>query len=164
MQKEELCPVVVIGGGMTAVDAAVQSKLLGADQVTMVYRRGKEKMRASLHEQEHATSSGVKIIYGATPVRMLGKTHVEAVEFAHASGETFELPADQVFKAIGQTFEDTIDGGIALKDGRIAVDATGRTSNARVWAGGDCVHGGDDLTVSAVAMGRDAADAGWQAR
>jgi dihydropyrimidine dehydrogenase (NAD+) subunit PreT len=50
--------VVVIGGGMTAVDAAVQSKLLGAENVTIVYRRGREKMSASGYEQDHATRRG----------------------------------------------------------------------------------------------------------
>ena len=64
--------VVVIGGGMTAVDAAVQSKLLGAENVTIVYRRGQEKMSASAHEQDHATSVGVRIIYNAAPVGVIG--------------------------------------------------------------------------------------------
>src|SRR4029450_10590284 len=71
-------------------------------------------------------------------------------------------PADQVFKAIGQSFEGAVLNGsgaaIALEAGRIKVDAEGRTSLAKVWAGGDCVLGGDDLTVSAVAQGRDAAE------
>ncbi len=142
--------VVVIGGGMTAVDAAVQSKLLGAQSVTMVYRRGKDKMSASGYEQEHATSAGVAIIYGAAPQRILGNGAVEAVEFAYASGETFTLKADQVFKAIGQTL---VDAPIA-QDGAKLVSRAGR-----VWAGGDCAAGGEDLTVTAVAQGRDAAEA-----
>ena len=95
--------VVVIGGGMTAVDAAVQAKLLGAQTVTMVYRRGKEKMSASVYEQEHATAAGVTIVYGAAPVKIVGAGKVEGVEFGYESGETFTLKADQVFKAIGQT-------------------------------------------------------------
>ena len=142
--------VVVIGGGMTAVDAAVQSKLLGAQSVTMVYRRGKDKMSASGYEQEHATSAGVAIIYGAAPQRILGNGAVEAVEFAYVSGETFTLKADQVFKAIGQTL---VDAPIA-QDGAKLVSRAGR-----VWAGGDCAAGGEDLTVTAVAQGRDAAEA-----
>ncbi|MCW1919427.1 NAD(P)-dependent oxidoreductase [Rhodobacter sp. KR11] len=140
--------VVVIGGGMTAVDAAVQSKLLGAESVTMVYRRGKDHMSASLYEQEHATSAGVKIIYGAAPVRMIGKAAVEAVEFTKG-GETFTLKADQVMKAIGQT----LTGAPIAQDGR---KLTKRA--AMVWAGGDCATGGEDLTVTAVAEGRDAAE------
>ena len=138
--------VVVIGGGMTAVDAAVQSKLLGAQNVTMVYRRGKEKMSASLYEQDHAATVGVKIIYGAAPMAI----SPDGVTFAHDSGEIFILPADQVFKAIGQT----LSGAPIAKDGNKLVTQTGR-----VWAGGDCAAGGEDLTVTAVAQGRDAAEA-----
>ena len=141
--------VVVIGGGMTAVDAAVQSKLLGAENVTMVYRRGREKMSASGYEQDHATASGVKIVFGAAPVKLVGTGAVVAVEFAYASGETFTLKADQVFKAIGQT----LAGETLPKDGTKLVKRVGR-----VWAGGDCAAGGEDLTVTAVAEGRDAAE------
>ena len=141
--------VVVIGGGMTAVDAAVQSKLLGAQTVTMVYRRGKERMSASLYEQEHATAAGVKIIHGATPTRILGAGTVEGVEFAYETGESFTLKADQVFKAIGQTLAEAP----IPKDGSKLVRRDGK-----VWAGGDCAAGGEDLTVTAVAQGRDAAE------
>ena len=140
--------VVVIGGGMTAVDAAVQSKLLGADSVTMVYRRGRDRMSASPYEQDHATSAGVRIICGAAPVRMTGVGKVAAVEFAHDGGETFTLAADQVFKAIGQT----LAGAPLARDGAKLVRRAGN-----VWSGGDCAVGGADLTVTAVAEGRDAA-------
>jgi dihydropyrimidine dehydrogenase (NAD+) subunit PreT len=137
--------VVVIGGGMTAVDAAVQSKLLGAQNVTMVYRRGKENMSASPYEQDHATASGVKIIYGAAPKAITAA----GVEFAYETGETFVLPADQVFKAIGQT----LAGAPIALDGKKLARRVGK-----VWAGGDCAAGGEDLTVTAVAQGRDAAE------
>jgi glutamate synthase (NADPH/NADH) small chain len=147
--------VVVIGGGMTAVDVAVQSKLLGAQDVALVYRRDKDSMSASVYEQELATSKGVRIIYNAQPLRVLQEGAGLSVEFAYTetqggsltqTGETFCLPADQVFKAIGQSLT-----------GKIKVDANGRTSAPKVWAGGDCATGGDDLTVTAVAEGRDAA-------
>jgi glutamate synthase (NADPH/NADH) small chain len=141
--------VVVIGGGMTAVDAAVQAKLLGAQTVSMVYRRGKEKMSASVYEQEHASASGVTIVYGAAPVKILAAGKVEAVQFAYESGETFTLKADQVFKAIGQT----LVGEPIAHDGKKLVQRAGK-----VWAGGDCAAGGEDLTVTAVAQGRDAAE------
>ena len=149
--------VVVIGGGMTAVDAAVQSKLLGANSVTMVYRRGKDRMSASAYEQDHATAAGVRIIYGAAPVRLMGEGKVQAVEFAYTHqganglelGERFILQADQVFKAIGQTLTDSF----IAKDGAKLVKRAGP-----VWAGGDCATGGEDLTVTAVAEGRDAAE------
>lgn len=157
--------VVVIGGGMTAVDAAVQSKLLGAEHVTLVYRRGRGRMGASQHEQMHAVSEGVTLITNAAPVRILGEGKVEAVEFAYTeddksgfriSEQTFRLPADQVFKAIGQVLAPGAEP--ATDRGKIAVDGTGRTSVTGVWAGGDCASGGEDLTVTAVAQGRDAAE------
>ena len=158
--------VVVIGGGMTAVDAAVQSKLLGAETVTIVYRRGREAMSASEEEQHLASSKGVRIVTGAAPLRLLGEGAVEAVEFAYTreteaglelSDETFTLKADQVFKAIGQQLEGTPEG-LTLSGRKIAVTGPGRTSLPGVWAGGDCASGGDDLTVTAVAEGRDAAE------
>ena len=153
--------VVVIGGGMTAVDAAVQSRLLGAENVTIVYRRGQEKMSASVHEQHHATSAGVKIVTGAAPVAV----HPGEIEFAYVAdgptglqptGEKFRLKADQVLKAIGQTLHGAPEG-IAIAGGKIVVTGAGRTSVAGIWAGGDCAAGGEDLTVTAVAQGRDAA-------
>ena len=153
--------VVVIGGGMTAVDAAVQSKLLGAENVTIVYRRGKEKMSASSYEQEHATQTGVRIIYGAAPLRVVGGDKAEAVEFVYTedgpeglklSSEGFTLKADQVFKAIGQTLVGAPEG-IALAGGKLP-----RHPAEKLWCGGDCAEGGEDLTVTAVAEGRDAAE------
>nr|WP_170139553.1 NAD(P)-dependent oxidoreductase [Cereibacter changlensis] len=157
--------VVVIGGGMTAVDAAVQSKLLGAENVTIVYRRGQEKMSASTHEQEHATSVGVRILCNAAPVAVHGNGAVREVEFAYTEdtpsglklgAETFRLKADQLFKAIGQTLAGQPEA-LELAGGKIAVTGAGRTSLDGVWAGGDCASGGEDLTVTAVAEGRDAA-------
>jgi len=158
--------IVVIGGGMTAVDAAVQSKLLGAENVTMVYRRGRERMAASGYEIDLATSRGVHIVYGAMPVALQGNGAVDGVEFEYTveksgrlvgTGETFDIAADQVFKAIGQTLQGAPDA-LKVERGKIVVTGAGRTSVAGVWAGGDCASGGDDLTVTAVAEGRDAAE------
>ncbi|MCG3269053.1 NAD(P)-dependent oxidoreductase [Yoonia sp. I 8.24] len=156
--------VVVIGGGMTAVDAAVQSKLLGAQNVTIAYRRGREGMSASSYEQDLAASKGVRLMFNVQPVALRGNGTVREVELEYTSddgnglkgtGEMIRLQADQVFKAIGQTLET--DAGLELSGRKIAVTETGRTSVAGVWAGGDCASGGDDLTVTAVAEGRDAA-------
>ncbi|MFO1140951.1 MAG: NAD(P)-dependent oxidoreductase [Amaricoccus sp.] len=167
--------VVVIGGGMTAVDAAVQSKKLGAEQGSIVYRRGRERMGASGYEQELAASEGVRIITDAMPVAVTGNGRADGVEFAYAiegagglqpTGETFVVEADQVLTAIGQMLGDGTEG-LEIAGGKIAVDGTGRTSVPGVWAGGDCASGGDDLTVTAVAEGRDAAidiDAALRAR
>ncbi len=154
--------VVVIGGGMTAIDAAVQAKLLGAEQVTIAYRRGKDAMSASAYEQDLATSKGVRILYNAQPEAVSDT----GVEFAYTqtvdgqlrmTGETQLVEADMVLRAIGQSLVPVSDD-LALSGGKIKVDDTGATSMQGVWAGGDCATGGDDLTVTAVAEGRDAAE------
>ena len=156
--------VVVIGGGMTAIDAAVQSKLLGAEQVTIAYRRGREAMSASRYEQDLAASHGVKLMFNVRPKTVHGNGTAAEVELEYTqiiddklkgTGETVRVAADQVFRAIGQTL--TMDGALALDSRKIAVTGAGRTSRDGVWAGGDCSSGGDDLTVTAVAEGRDAA-------
>ena len=146
--------VVVIGGGMTAIDIAVQSRHLGAQQVHMVYRRGPEKMSASVFEQALAQTSGVTIHHRAPPKRILGDGHVTGVEFETDDGK-FVLFADMVFKAIGQQMKGI--GDLEMDNGRMVVNDGHRTSHEKVWAGGDCVVGGDDLTVSAVQHGKLAA-------
>ena len=156
--------VVVIGGGMTAVDAAVQSKLLGAEQVTIAYRRDREAMSASRYEQDLAASHGVKLMFNVMPKAVHGNGAATEIELEYTAvqdgklsgtGETLRIAADQVFRAIGQTL--TTDAGLTLEGRKIAVNEAGQTSRDGVWAGGDCASGGDDLTVTAVAEGRDAA-------
>ncbi|MBA5778812.1 NAD(P)-dependent oxidoreductase [Stappia sp. F7233] len=164
--------VVVIGGGMTAIDIAVQTKKLGADEVTILYRRGQDAMKASRYEQELAQIEGVVIRDWLAPKRIVGEGgNVSAVEAERmtldssgrlsGTGETVTFAADQVFKAIGQTFiADPVNGGsepLALEGGRIRVDADRKTSLSGVWAGGDCVAGGEDLTVASVEDGKLAA-------
>ena len=153
--------VVVIGGGMTAIDAAVQSKLLGAERVTLAYRGTPEKMSASQYEQELAKSKGVHFLFNATPVSIEGDKNVERMHFEQkSSGEVqkISLYADHVLKAIGQIMEE--DHSLpAMQEGKIKVDADFKTSLEKVWAGGDCIGFGEDLTVTAVAQGRDAARA-----
>ena len=158
--------IVVIGGGMTAVDAAVQSKLLGADDVSIVYRRERAKMGASKFEQDLATSKGVRIIENASPVEISGNEAVSSIKFAYTKStngvleiqpEEFELEVDQVFKAIGQNIDSSLRD-LKLENGKIVIDEEGRTSVNGIWAGGDCALGGEDLTVTAVAQGRDAAE------
>ncbi|NKX38399.1 NAD(P)-dependent oxidoreductase [Tritonibacter mobilis] len=158
--------VVVIGGGMTAVDAAVQSKLLGAENVTIAYRRGRDAMGASRFEQDLAASKGVKLMFNVMPKAIHGNGSAVEIELEYTdvvdgrvtgTGETVRLAADQVMKAIGQTLEGQPEA-LALEGRKIKVSETGRTSVSGVWAGGDCASGGDDLTVTAVAEGRDAAE------
>jgi dihydropyrimidine dehydrogenase (NAD+) subunit PreT len=156
--------VVVIGGGMTAIDVAVQARRLGAEEVTIVYRRGPEDMGASGYEQDLALTSGVAIRHFARPVAVEpGRATFERTAVVDGRlvgrGETFALAFDQLFKAIGQTLvaTDLGEGSLALEGGRIKVDAERRTSLPGVWAGGDCVFGGEDLTVVAVEDGKRAA-------
>ena len=166
--------VVVIGGGMTAVDASVQSKLLGAENVHMVYRRGPETMSSSSVEQEWAQTNGVTIHHWLAPVEIMAATsqpgHVGAVKFAQqamvdgklqATGEFEVIEADMVLKAIGQTLGNPLLGqaGFKLDSGRIATDAEGQTNLEGIWAGGDCRAGGQDLTVEAVEHGKQSAKA-----
>ena len=115
--------VVVIGGGMTAVDAAVQSRLLGAEDVTMVYRRGPEAMSASAHEQQWAQTNGVRIKHWGAPQQMLiADGRVLGVRFARTAlqgdrlvetDERFDVEADMVLTAIGQSFEAQPLGRVA---------------------------------------------------
>ena len=165
--------VVVIGGGNTAIDISVQTKKLGAEDVTLVYRRAPENMSATWHEQEFAQVNGVKIKHWARPVRLIGQNNaVKEVEFERTAlddrgrligtGETFSILCDQVFKAIGQKLvKDPVNGkaqeSLDVADGKIAVNEEMKTSLANVWAGGDCVTSGIDLTVQSVEDGKVAA-------
>ena len=160
--------IVVIGGGMTAIDAAVQAKLLGAETVTICYRRGQEQMNASPFEQELATSNGVVIRTWMQPKRfVVSKGMLSAIELEYTAqekgklsgtGKTAKLAVDQVFLAIGQNLlVEELEGSLALDKGRIKTSMDGATSLHGIWAGGDCTNSGDDLTVTAVAQGRDAA-------
>ena len=177
--------VVVVGGGNTAIDIAVQVKKLGAEIVTLVYRRGMDDMSATEFEQQVAQINGVLIRCHAQPHLIhVQDGHLSSVEFEYTqvddkgrlagTGETFTLPADQLFKAIGQSLDasplcvsdlDAKAGQIngmevlqmpSIKNGRIKVSGDQRTSLPDVWAGGDCTEG-NDLTVVAVQQGKVAA-------
>ena len=163
--------VLVIGGGMTAVDAAVQSRLLGAEDVHIVYRRGPEAMGASAAEREWAQTHGVTIHCWLAPDAILGAGgQAVGVRFARQclddgqlvpTGQHETMQADMVFKAIGQKLADTLlaGTGVVVRNGRIVVDDDGFTGLDRLWAGGDCRAGGQDLTVEAVEDGKRAARA-----
>ncbi len=163
--------IVVIGGGMTAIDIAVQTRLLGAEEVTICYRRGKEAMNASAYEQELAQTRGVTIRHWLRPkaLRREAGGAVSGIELEYTrqsdgtlsgTGETIVLAADQVFKAIGQTGDpDPLSGAnLEIVRSRIRVGPDRRTANPRIWAGGDCISDGDDLTVVAVEDGKIAAE------
>ncbi|WPY94247.1 NAD(P)-dependent oxidoreductase [Limimaricola variabilis] len=157
--------VVVIGGGMTAIDCAVQARALGAESVTLVYRRGRDRMGASRWEQDLAAQRGVRLLFEAAPVALEGEARLTGVVFERMAegpeglrptGERFTLPADQMFRAVGQRIGET--SGVETAHGKVVTQGCGRTTMDKVWAGGDCAAGGDDLTVTAVAQGRDAAE------
>ncbi|VXC95449.1 Oxidoreductase [Burkholderia sp. 8Y] len=152
--------VVVVGGGNTAVDACVQSRKLGATNVTMAYRRGVENMSATWAEREFAQTNGVHIVTHAQPVRLIGENgQVTGVEF-QCDAERLVIEADMVLKAIGQTLVPVGIGHelLTLDGGRIVTDENRQTTLAKVWAGGDCAtHEGLDLTVQAVQDGKLAA-------
>jgi glutamate synthase (NADPH/NADH) small chain len=163
--------IVVIGGGNTAIDIAVQTRKLGAEIVTIVYRRGIADMGATQYEQTVAQTSGVLLREYAQPVAIhadpagvtgvtFERTRADAQGRLSGTGEHFSLDCDMLFKAIGQRLDVAGLGldGIELAHGRIAVDAERRTSLRDVFAGGDCVPG-RDLTVVAVQDGKLAAAA-----
>lgn len=159
--------VLVIGGGMTAIDIAVQSKRLGAEQVVIAYRRGPGEMGASQFEQQLAQTNNVTMLHWMAPVAVsehdgaisveLARTRLDGNGRLRVSDDVETLQVDMVFKAIGQKLVDDALSGIKLQDGRILVDDTQATTRDKVWAGGDCVAGGEDLTVSAVQHGKIAA-------
>ena len=160
--------IVVIGGGMTAIDAAVQARMLGAEDVTVVYRRAQQLMNASAYEQHLAQTSGVLLKTGLQPRHInIEQGKVTGVEFEYTvdvggqlkgSGDTLTIPCDQVLKAIGQAFDKNLGTSLELTGGRIEIDGDGRTSDDKIWAGGDCAAGVDDLTVAAVQDGKMAAE------
>ena len=164
--------VVVIGGGNTAIDIAVQSKKLGSEDVYLVYRRGSQHMSATWKEQEFAKSCGVNIKYWLSPKSLHSENgHVSGVEFECTklnlegklsfTGESRFMEADIVFKAIGQSMQDTIfldSETPEMKKGKIAVNNAFETSLEGLWSGGDCVKSGEDLTVQAVEDGKQAAN------
>jgi len=163
--------VIVIGAGMTAIDIAVQSKKLGAEEVSIVYRRAQSAMGASMHEQELALKNGVNFICNAQPKQILGDASgISTMEFNRteldkngkltATDEIISLDCDVVFKAIGQKFSGSPLGANDKpsldKRGRISVNESYQTSLNDVFAGGDCING-KDLVVEAVDHGNKAA-------
>lgn len=166
---------LVLGAGNTAIDMAVQMSRLGARDVNVVYRRGIAEMGATAHEQDIAKHDQVRLHTWARPDAVLldDQGRVRGMRFARTqpvagvlqdTGETFELAADAIFKAIGQRFDEaSLSDPLAAQLGRdgerLRVDAQLRTNLAGVYAGGDCTALGQDLTVQAVQHGKLAAEA-----
>jgi dihydropyrimidine dehydrogenase (NAD+) subunit PreT len=170
--------VAVIGGGNTAVDMAREAVRLGAEEVTMIYRRSRSEMPAYPFEIEEAESEGVHFQWLASPVRFLGERRLHGVECRLMSlgapdasgrrrpepieGSEFVLPADTAIKAIGQCGQDELASwvtGLRVDGGAVEADPlTGQTSNPKFFAGGDAVNGGATV-VEAVRDGKRAAKA-----
>ncbi|HEY2935059.1 MAG TPA: NAD(P)-dependent oxidoreductase [Gaiellaceae bacterium] len=170
--------VVVIGGGNTAIDVAREAVRLGADRVTVVYRRTRAEMPAYAYEIEEAEEEGVRFQWLATPVRFVGELRLTGVECLQmrlgqpdesgrrrpepVEGSEFVIPADTAVKAIGQRpraqLAEWVDG-LELRGGVVEVDAeTGQTGNSVFFAGGDAVNGGASV-VEAVREAKLAARA-----
>jgi dihydropyrimidine dehydrogenase (NAD+) subunit PreT len=169
--------VVVIGAGNTAIDAATIAKRLGAERVTIVYRRGEEEMPAYDFEYTFIKNEGVEFRFFSQPVRVVGSggrvTGLECLRVElgppgpdgrslpqPVAGSAFVIPCDQVVKAIGQEKLVNLFAHFGLKQARgyLKVDDELRTSNPKVFAGGDCVRAtGDAMTVTATEDGKRAA-------
>ena len=171
--------VAVIGGGNTAIDAANAAKRLGAQEVSLVYRRSEREMPAFAFEFENSKLEGVSFRFHTQPVaiqadasnpRWVGALQCVQIELgapdasgrrspATVPGSEFLIPCDMVILATGQSrFVDFLSRirNISLRDGNVVVDPeTGQTTNPRYFAGGDCVNGGREV-VDAVAEGKRA--------
>jgi glutamate synthase (NADPH/NADH) small chain len=152
--------VLVIGGGNTAIDVARECALLGAADVALVYRRTKNDMSGYAHEMLGARQEGVRLMENSVVSSFLRDEHGKLVAARiKTAGVEHDVPCDLVVVAIGQAKLRGIaeELGVTL-DGKgcVVVDENRRTSNPKVFAGGDCVNGGKEV-VNAVADGRDAA-------
>lgn len=152
--------VLVVGGGDVAVDCAVSAKLLGAEDVKIVYRRTLEEAPGNMTEFHYALSLGIGMTTGMAPVAVKGNGKVEAVEFKGFRDEAAELTlsADTIVFATGQKAEDMAAvAGVKVTDkGTIAADDAGATDVEKIFAAGDIVNGGKTV-VEAVAAGKVAA-------
>ena len=169
--------VAVIGAGNTAIDAATIAKRLGAERVTIVYRRSELEMPAYTFEYDFIKNEGVEFRFLNQPLEILGEngavTGLKCVRMelgepgedgrrrpVPVAGNEWVLPCDHVIKAIGQEKLTPLHEafGLETRSGYISVDETLRTSNPNVFAGGDCIRlEGDAMTVTATEDGKIAA-------
>jgi glutamate synthase (NADPH/NADH) small chain len=165
--------VAVIGAGNTAIDAATVSRRLGAQDVTMWYRRGPDEMTAYGFEVAFARGEGVAFRFHRVPVRIEGmEGAVRAIVFARSelvdgvpvpvAGTEERIPVTAVIRAIGQAKHVALYEafGIAHERGIPVVDDALRTSDPRVYAAGDCIFrpgATDAMVVVAAQQGKDVA-------
>ena len=168
--------VAVIGMGMTAIDAATQSKRLGAKEVTLIYRRTQEEMPCTEYELNIAKLDGCEIIWLAAPKKIkgswgkvkqlvcskmkLGEPDASGRRSPIDTGETFTLDVDMVIKAAGQVpFEKLVKKNkLDHKNGKLVINKDHSTNIKGVFAGGDAVNGGKEV-VDAVEDGKKGAKA-----
>lgn len=172
--------VAVLGGGNVAMDAARSAKRLGAENVYIVYRRGKDELPARKEEVEHAEEEGIIFRLLENPTRILGNedgwvSGMETVKMELAEpdesgrrrpvvieGSESVLDIDTVVVAIGQTpnplIRQTTDGLETDRRGCIVANDDGLTSKAKVYAGGDVVTGAATV-ILAMGAGKKAAEA-----
>ena len=166
--------VAIIGGGNVAMDCARTIKRLGAQEVKVIYRRAEEQMPAETKEIQEAKEEGIEFLFQNNIVRILGKEKVEQVELiktelVQKEGEIRKVPVnidnsnyiidiDYIVMALGSEPEKFVKNlGLELnKWGRIQIDEKNRTSNSKVFAGGD-IAGAKGTVAWAARSGRDAA-------
>ena len=169
--------VVVFGGGNVAMDAARTALRLGADKVVLAYRRTEAEMPARVEELHHAKQEGVEIMELVNPCEFkagedgfVNSVVLQRMELGEpdASGRRrpkaianseFEIPCDVAVTAIGTNANpfSKLAADVKLnKWGYIEADEDGRTSNPRVWAGGDIVTGAATV-ILAMGAGKQAA-------
>jgi dihydropyrimidine dehydrogenase (NAD+) subunit PreT len=151
--------VAVIGAGNTAIDAVTQAKRLGAEKAILVYRRTEKDAPAYDYEIELAKSDAIEFAWQTTPIEILGNGKVTGLKCKKSDGTEFEIACDLVIKAIGQQKQVEVlqQLGVNIDEkGRVAVNENMQTSNAKIFAGGDCVNGGAEA-VDAAQMGKKAA-------
>jgi glutamate synthase (NADPH/NADH) small chain len=170
--------VAVVGGGNVAMDAARTARRLGAEAVTVIYRRSREEMPARAEEVHHAEEEGIEFRLLCNPVRYLpdeqGRVgEVECLEMelgepddsgrrrpVPKQGSEFRVPADLVIVAIGSRANPILTTNTQNLElnrwGYISADDDGRTSKPRVWAGGDIVTGAATV-IEAMGAGKRAA-------
>jgi len=167
--------VAVIGGGNVAIDSAMTARRLGAEEVTILYRRTRAEMPANAWEVEEAEEEGIQFHFLASPIEMRGKDgklaaiRCQRMELGEPDasgrrrpvpieGDVFELAVDTVILAIGQTLGENIGEVQRARGGWVQTDpVTLQTNLDAVFAGGDAVSGPASV-VEAVAAGHRAAE------
>ena len=161
-KKNEFKPgkaVVIVGGGDVAIDCAVSAKLLGAEDVKIVYRRTLEEAPANMDEWHYAMSLGIGVTTNMAPAELMGGKKLEYAVFNGRDKKSgLKLACDTIVFAIGQKPEDMkkITSAKLNEKGGIAARANGKTNLAKVFAAGDIVNNGKTV-VEAVAEGKEAA-------